>query len=187
MSGLWYGLWIQLTEAFRSLDVEVYQFATTLQLCRRRCADVGVFTIGSISTMGKSGETDIRRRDLTGNRTYPQKYFVGISVGERCGSPSPKYLKARHDFVYLDSASGHHLFKRKSRSYIERPPDRSRVACACCRRVRGSALRLSCRHWDLVPAPPARLAVVDRHAQAPTELCLADGPVAAGRASAVVL
>ncbi|CDX51525.1 hypothetical protein MPL3365_130507 [Mesorhizobium plurifarium] len=43
-----------------------------------------------------------------GNRTYPQKYFVGIFVGSNCGLPCPKYLIAKQDFFHLDSASGHH-------------------------------------------------------------------------------
>ncbi|PDQ18720.1 hypothetical protein CN311_23385 [Mesorhizobium sanjuanii] len=47
-------------------------------------------------------------RALFGNRTNPQKYFVGIFVGPRCYCSMPRRLKTNSNFLYLDSASGHH-------------------------------------------------------------------------------
>jgi hypothetical protein len=58
--------------------------------------------------------SDVTRRRISRNnirnRTNPQKYFVGIFVGQNRQWAAVNYLETKADFFHLDSASGTILF-----------------------------------------------------------------------------
>ncbi|WP_286294980.1 hypothetical protein [Aminobacter sp. SS-2016] len=70
-------------------------------------------------------------RALFGNRTNPQKYFVGIFVGPRCYCSMPRRLKTNSNFLYLDSASGTTSFS--SQNTLQVCQQRQRMSLDPCR------------------------------------------------------